>query len=702
MRACARSPLLQPRMKYLLQPAALALLSLPLALTHAHIEEVLVEGKTYVPAGVAISASQGTINNSDINARPRLRTGDILELIPGMVVTQHSGTGKSNQMFLRGFNLDHGTDFATFIDGMPVNMRTHGHGQGYTDLNFIIPEAVETIHFSKGAYYADVSDFSGAGSAQMLTANRIEQGLVELTAGADDFYKFLLVDGAENDHGDWVYALEHSRYDGPWTDISEDLKATKALLKRVSEWEGGHLSLSFMAYDASWNSADQIPQRAVDDGLIDPLGSLDTSVGGQSSRYSLSVNWHNDDIDASLYAIRSDLDLWSNFTYFLDDPVNGDQFKQVDARWIFGGRSVYTHDHGDKPADNYLHPIRTRLGIEFRHDVIEEVGLFSSRQRSRTGVTRLDEVDQTSVGLFADANWQLTASVSAQLGARYDYFYFDVEDQVGVNRNGIDLSANSGSDDDGIFSLKGNLVYAFAEGWEGYLSAGQAFHSNDARGTTTRIDPADGSAAEAVDPLVRSTGYEVGLRRSWGGRGNLSVALWSLELDSELLFVGDAGNTEASDGSERFGFEVTAYYRPVDELLIDLEYARTDGYFVDVSPSANEIPGAVDDVLQAGLSYEAGNGFTTAMRLRYFGERPLVEDGSVTSGDSTVVNLRVGYQHDQWAVQADLLNAFDSDDHDIDYFYASRLEGAVAGIEDVHFHIIEPRTLRVALQYLLD
>ena len=195
------------------------------SVSFAHVEEVLVEGKAYVPTGISISASQGTINQQDIDARPRLRTGDILELIPGMVVTQHSGSGKSNQMFLRGFNLDHGTDFASYIDGMPINMRTHGHGQGYTDLNFIIPEVIEKITYKKGAYYADVSDFSGAGSAEMLTANRFDTGLIEITGGEDDFYRLVATDSLHTQTADWVYALELNRYDGPWTDISEDMPA---------------------------------------------------------------------------------------------------------------------------------------------------------------------------------------------------------------------------------------------------------------------------------------------------------------------------------------------------------------------------------------------------------------------------------------------------------------------------------------------
>ncbi len=671
-------------------------------LVSAHLAEVLVEGKIYTKPGVSISASEGIINQQDIDSRPRLRTGDILELIPGMVITQHSGTGKSNQMFLRGFNLDHGTDFATFIDGMPINMRTHGHGQGYTDLNFIIPEVIDKINYKKGAYYADVSDFSGAGSAHMLTANQLDNGFTEFTAGEDDFYRFVVANSMRSDSADWIYALELNRYDGPWEDISEDMEKVNALLKRIIDWRGGHLAMTFMAYDNQWNSADQIPQRAVDSGLISELGSLDTSLGGESSRYSLNVNWHNNHIDANLYAIKSELTLWSNFTYFLDDPVNGDQFEQLDERWIYGGHSTYTHDHKDKPSTNPWHPIKTRVGLEWRYDDISDVGLFSSSNRRRTGVTRLDSVEEASAGLFFEASWQWTKRLSGRLGSRYDYFHFDVEDKAGINRFGNDLTPNSGTNDDGIVSIKANLAYQLTDSVETYLAAGQGFHSNDARGTTITIDPVDGASVNQVDPLVRSFGYEWGIRKNWKNKGNLALALWQLELDSELLFVGDAGNTEASDGSKRKGLELSVYYRFLENWLVDVEYSVSDAEFTDVASDSKEIPGAIDEVVQAGISVDDVNGWSGSLRLRYFGERPLIEDGSVESDSSTVTNLRIGYDIDNWSLNADILNLLDSDDHDIDYFYESQLGSELTGAEDIHFHIIEPRTIRFSARYQFD
>lgn len=664
----------------------------------ASAEEVLVEGRRVNLVGHAVSASEGEVSQQEIEVRPLLRTGEVLELVPGMVVTQHSGTGKANQYFLRGFNLDHGTEFATYVDGMPVNMRSHGHGQGYTDLNFVIPEAIRTIKYKKGPYYADVGDFSGVGSAEMSTSRDFDQGTVELTAGEYEYYRLLATDSVSTDTGDWLYGLEANFNNGPWTDIEEDMEKFNLLLKHNRLLSNGEIQFTMMAYDNQWNSADQIPQRAVREGMIDEFGSVDTSAGGESSRYSLSVMWTNENAELSAYAIRYDLNLWSNFTYFLEDEVNGDEFEQVDDRWIYGGRGHYTF-HNQVMG----RPMANKLGAELRYDAVDEVGLYHTRERERLGAVRSDAVDELSVGLYWENRIQWTGKLRSVLGLRYDYFDFEVDSLVDFNNQGVDLRGNGGEADDDILSVKGSLIYAINDQWETYVSAGQGFHSNDARGATITIDPGTGTAVDPVDPLVESLGYEVGLRGFWHERLNTSIAFWQLDLDSELLFVGDAGSTEPSRESRRKGVELTAYYRLTDDWTLDLEYAHTDAEFVGDDPAGNEVPGAIQDVLQTGISLDLASGWFGSARLRYFGERPLVEDGSVMSDPGTVVNLRAGYRLENWTFKADLLNVFDSDDHDIDYYYESRLASEPSGIgtEDIHYHVLEPRTLRlsVALVY---
>ena len=638
--------------------------------------------------GEASSASEGYVTQEAIEIRPMLRTGEVLELVPGMVVTQHSGTGKANQYFLRGFNLDHGTDFSTSVDGMPVNMRTHGHGQGYTDLNFIIPETIESLRYQKGSYYAETGDFSGAGSASLHTARKLDRNEAELTLGQNAYQRALLMGSVEKGSGDWLYAIERNTYDGPWTDIEEDLDKTNLLLSYAQPLAGGKWRLSLMGYDNSWNSADQIPERAVTSGQIDELGSIDDTVGGESSRYSINTEWSNGSWEASAYAIRYNMNLWSNFTYFLDDPVNGDQFEQVDHRNIYGGKLAYQWQ--GKLAGRTM---VNRVGTEFRYDDISEVGLYQSQARERIGVVRSDEVGEFSTGVFAENTLYWNTRLRSVLGLRYDYYNFDVDNRTDINKNGVDLSANSGTASAGNTSLKASLIYQLSPEWETYIAAGQGFHSNDARGTTIEIDPADGSDATQVDPLVDSLGYEIGLRGFVNQRLNTSISLWQLDLDSELLFVGDAGNTEASDASRRRGIELTAYYRITDVWNFDAEYAHTQAEFTD---SGDDIPGAIEDVLQTGVSADFGNGWSGAARVRYFGERPLIEDGSVKSDPSTVVNLQAGYRQANWSVRGEILNLLDSDDHDIDYLYESQLPGESEPIEDIHYHVLEPRTVRVS------
>ncbi len=599
----------------------------PFATAHESesVEEIVVKGRWDSRLGLAVSASEGVIGQGELDLRPRLRTGDMLEAVPGLIVTQHSGTGKSNQMFLRGFNLDHGTDFATWIDGMPINLPTHGHGQGYTDLNFIIPELVETLEFRKGPYYTGVSDFSAAGTASFSLMNELDGPLVRAGVGENAFRRLLVADSYEVGNGELLLGLQGHRYDGPWVDVAEDLNATTGVL-RYSQSEGirGEWAVTFMGYDARWNSADQIPRRAVESGLIPRLGSLDDTVGGDTSRYSLSGRWHRDlgpqSFTVSGYFIDYDLDLYSNFTYFLDDPEDGDQFLQVDDRNTLGGEVVWQFSANEDTTH--------RAGTVLRVDDIDDVGLFRTVRRTPTGIVRQDSVRQLSAGLFYDVEHRFNERWRATLGARVDWYDFDVRQS--------NIDANTGQVDDSIVSPKLNVIRTLSDTSELYFSAGSAFHSNDARGTVIQIDPVTGEPATPVDPLVRASGAEIGYRFFDDERVSISAALWYLELDSELLFVGDAGNTEPSAGSQRYGLEFPVYVRLGETWMLDAELALTRSRFTEGDAGEREIPGSLDRVFAAGISGQFTNGIYTSLRLRHFGPRPLNESGEVESGSSTV------------------------------------------------------------------
>lgn len=664
------------------------------ALAQQQIQEIQVVGREVNLVGSALTASEGRVSYNEILQRPLLRTGEVLESVPGLIATQHSGSGKANQFFLRGFNLDHGTDFATTVDGMPVNMRSHGHGQGYTDLNFLIPELVGEIVYRKGSYYADVGDFSGAGAASIRSRDNIEGNNISLGSGEYGFGRLLLSGKLDSLNGDLVYGLEHQVYEGPWDSVDEDVGKTNLWLKQI--WEGGadRVAVSFMLYDNEWNSADQIPARAVSSGLISKFGSIDPTLGGNSSRYSLALNWQRDlgfaELNSNAYVIDYDMELYSNFSYFISPQ--GDQFQQVDDRRLFGGDFALAI-----PGQWGGLSVINTLGGELRVDDISEVGLRSTAQRKFLSDIRLDAVEQSNVSLYWQSEQRWSDALRTVFGLRYDYFDFEVDALAAANPN--TLAVNSGNADDDIVTASFSLMYTVNDNNELYASIGEGFHSNDARGTTISLDPLAGTPVAPVDPLVSTLGSEIGWRVFFNNQLNATLALWQLDIDSELLFVGDAGNTEDTGvGSERHGAELTTYYQFNDAIGLDFEYSWTDAAFETAVDGNDAIPGALEHVVSAGINLQPNDQFFAHLRLRHFDDFPL--DGGVRADGSTLLNLRVGYEfNDNLNLSMDFLNITDSDDHDIEYFYESQLTGETMPIEDRHFHIFEPRSLRFYLAY---
>ena len=658
-------------------------------LTHVDemLEEVTVTGRKKVLVGEARSASEGVISQVDIYKRPVQRPGDILEAVPGLIVTQHSGSGKSNQLYLRGFNLDHGTDFATWIDGMPVNMRSHGHGQGYTDINFLMPEIIEEMFFVKGPYHSEIGDFSSAGGVHIETIDQLDKKSIKVGLGENGFNRILAMGSKKIESEVITGALELQGYDGPWIDITEDVNKVNGFFKFARNNELGKRSITAMIYDNEWNSADQIPSRAISEGIIDDFGSLDKTLGGSTRRMSVSSEYSHDHKTNKVvwrsYIIGYELDLWSNFTYLLDDPVGGDQFKQKDKRTIFGG------SYENLWVGNTESFTEHRFGIDFRHDAVDEVGLYRSREREIMGPIREDQVDESSISSFYEMSFDLRSSWRAVLGIRADAFKFK------VNSKDYNLTDD---DSDFILSPKASIAYAFSDNNEMYFSYGNGFHSNDARGVITFRDPITEEKLSPADPLVKSTGFEWGIKALINEQLNTSLAVWSLELDSELLFVGDAGNTEANRPSKRWGIEFNNLWSINEIWSLEADFANSNAKFNDDDLENRSVPGSLKNVASGILSAEYPSGFFASFSFRYFGEVPLIEDGSIKSEGSTYANLALGWLMDDWQVQLDILNIFDSNDHDIDYFYASRLAGEPAnGYEDIHYHIFEPRQIRFYL-----
>jgi hypothetical protein len=659
--------------------------------TGQSLEEIVVTAQRIGLIGESRAASEGIVTRIQLEGRPILRPGEVLETIPGLIVTQHSGDGKANQYFLRGFNLDHGTDFATYVDGVPVNMPTHAHGQGYADINFLIPELVSEVHYRKGTYYADEGNFSAAGAARISYMRDAGSPRLSLTAGQDDYYRVLASASPDVAGGTLLVGLDWSTTDGPWT-LPQDFRKTSGLLKYERGDADRGFAVTAMGYDGQWNSTDQIPDRAVKDGSIPRFGHVDPSNGGSSHRYSLSLDtWSRTDRhgwDASLYAIDYQLELISNFTYALDQ-VNGDQFEQYDERRVYGGRFVHDMDASLNSSEGLL-----RAGAEIRIDDIDPVGLYRTRARERFETIREDQVQQVQYSAFIAHDQRWTPWLRTEAGLRIDAFEFEVDS---------DLSQNSGSASDSLMQPKLTIVLGPWAETEVFLNAGRGFHSNDARGTTIRVDPTDGvTPVERVDPIVAAVGTEVGVRSAIVPGLQLSAALWNLDIDSELLFVGDGGITEPSRASRRYGVELGVYWTPLDWLIVDADYAWAHARFTDPDPAGDHIPGAVESVVSMGLTIHRDSGWFGGARLRYFGPAPLIEDDSVRSAATFLVNADVGYRFsNRVEVVATVFNLFDAEDNDITYFYESQLPGEAASVEDIHFHPVEPRTLRVTASYRL-
>jgi hypothetical protein len=650
---------------------------------------VKVTGRADDLTGIATTASEGRVGAADIRSRPLAREGELLETVPGLIVTQHSGDGKANQYFVRGFNLDHGTDFQTSLDGMPVNMPTHAHGQGYTDLNFLIPEMVDHIDYHLGVYHAEIGDFGSAGGAEFHLLQHLDHPFVTTEAGQNGLGRVAGGGSMQFGAGDLLFAGEVKSYDGPWV-VAEKLQKFSGLARY--SWTSGSSSYSLlaMAYHTRWNASDQIPERAVSEGLTTRFGALDPSDGGETERYSLSGSWRHIGATSietgNLFVIASDLTLFSNFTYFLNDPVHGDQFEQQEHRVVIGGSLGRTQSVHALGADHTL-----SFGVQTRSDVVGPLGLYHTEDRGQLSTVRKDDVTETGAGLWTGVESHWLPWLRTSLGLRGDAYLFDV-----TSSNAI----NSGQRTASIASPKASVIFAPNSATELYLSAGLGFHSNDARGTTIRVDPSSGDSVHRVDPLVRSRGAEVGARVTVDGLRS-TLTIWALNLDSELLFTGDGGTTEPTSKSERTGVTWANFYRPMPQLALDADVSLARARFAGVAPGEDRVPGALENVVAGGITWSPGTrGLFGALRVRHFGSYPLIEDNSVRATAATMLNADVGFAFSELRVQVSLLNVLDERADDIQYYYASRLPGEPGGgVNDVHFHPVEPRQIRMSVSW---
>lgn len=654
--------------------------------TDATLAPVQVKSSRNSLLGDAGTASEGVVTQQQLDARTVYRPGELLEAVPGLIVSQHSGEGKANQFYLRGFNLDHGTDLRTTIDGMLVNQRSHSHGQGWTDVNFLMPELTSLLDYRKGPFYAAEGDFSTAGAVNVKYADSLNQGIASFGVGQNGYVRTLLANSPKWRDGTVLYAFELMHNNGPFT-VGDNYQKRNGVLRYSEGSEGNGFNVTLMAYSAKWHATDQIPLRAVQAGTLGRFDAIDQTDGGQASRYSMSGAWRQStgttSTQVNAYLIRSSLDIFSNFTYFKDSAANGDQFAQPDRRMTTGINASHSWSSAlfGRSSEN-------TVGVQFQNDNIGN-GLYNSVARQIASTTRADRIVERSLGLYFENTTQWTEKFRSVAGARVDTFSFKVNSNV---------AANSGDASASKLSPKLNLIFGPWKKTEFYASNGVGFHSNDARGTTLTQDPKTGNPADKVPPLVRSKGLELGVRTEAISGLQSALSVYQLDFDSELIFQGDAGNTRAGSASRRTGFEFSNYYKPYRWLTVDADIAFAKARFRNADAASNRIPGAVEGVASLSLAVDGLNSYFGALQLRYFGPRPLLENNSIRSKSTATLNGRIGYKFSpKLKLELEGFNLTNRRDSAIDYYYESRLKGETAPVADIHFHPIETRSFRLTL-----
>jgi len=685
-------------------------------------------GAPNIAGGAAVAptmASQMTVSGEDLNARPVTRPGEVVEAVPGLMTVMHADAGKANQYYLRGWNLDHGTDLATFWDDIPINLPTHAHGQGYTDLNWLIPETIGGLDIRKGPYWADVGDFENAGSLHINLRDSVEQNIESVTVGSFGYERFLALGSVKAGDGSLLYAGEFTGYDGPWTN-PDDMKKFSGLLRYSQGTATDGFSLTGMAYSNAWNSTDQVALRAYTSGQIGLYGELDPTDGGDTSRFSLSARLAQTVDDgswkANAYLVKYTMDLWNNYTWDTTDPVNGDQFHQHDDRFYGGGGAsrTFVATFGSLPTE-------TVVGVQSRYgDIVTELNYSDKRQFLAAYIN--DHVEEGNAAIYAENTVHWTNWLGTVAGWRGDYY--------AANVDSILQPANSGNPKEAIGSPKFRMVVGPFARTEFFAGAGMGYHSNDARSTTLTQVPGDPTAPEGAAPfLVRSRGAEVGVRTKAIPDLDSSVSVFYLHQDSELFFDGDTGDTVAGLPSQRTGIEFTNDYRPASWVHIDADLALSRARFLgyDQAQAAlyqslagysqaqignapgNYVYNAPWMVASAGITLGEKTGWFSALRWRYISSRPLTEDGAFQSPPFSIINAGVGFRFDNgWRIQLDALNLLNSTADLATYAYGSlltsdamfamcfptpKIPAAVCqnGVMDYVYHPVEPLAFRLTL-----
>lgn len=638
--------------------------------------------------GIASSASVGAITAREISSQIIHRPAEVLESVPGLILSQHSGEGKATQYYLRGFNLDHGSDFKTTLIDLPMNNPAGAHSHGYTDINLLIPELVSGVQFTKGPYFAEHGDFSVAGTANITYLTSLDRPLLKMSIGGQGWKRVLSAVSPSVGQGSLLLGLELSANDGPWVH-PDGLKKQNGIIRYSRGDRFNSFSLTGLGHSSTWNATDQIPRRAIGKQLSTQFDAIDPTDGGRSSRYALTFSGLRSKQDRSTrfnaYVMRSGVNLFQNFTYFLNNPVSGDQLEQYASRWTSGGKIVH------RRLGHVLgYHTEQAIGFSVRNDTIDTLGLYQTINRLRTGTIRQDSLHYTTVSLFGQAEIEWLEKLRTTLGGRADLYRYQVAAQA---------PANSGKNIDVNVSPKFTAVLGPWKSTELYLNYGTGFHTNDPRTALTRVNPLTGAPIMPGNAMVPASGGEFGFRTLLVPRVQTTVAVWYLDLDSELVFLGDAGTTTASRSTHRQGIELVNTARLTNWLSANLDMSFSRARFTEPDPSGLYIPGSPNKIISGSLRTDDTKTVFGAINFRHFGERPLIEDASAMSSPASVVSAHAGFRlTDRLTIKLEAYNLNNSTGSDIDYYYTSRLPGEpFEGVTDFHFHPLSPRMGRIVL-----
>jgi hypothetical protein len=634
------------------------------------------------------TASSDYMREIDFELRPKQSAQDMLRLVPGLVIAQHAGGGKAEQIYIRGFDADHGTDINLSVDGIPVNMVSHGHGQGYADLHFVIPEVIKGMEVYKGPYFAQFGDLATAGSVRLQTRESLDNTMISLEGGTFGTYRTLgMVQLPIQSTTTSAYVAGELFHSDGYFDSKIDFNRYNIFGKGVTNvGEKGSIGLWASAFKSKWNATGQIPARAVAEGVIDRFGSLDPSEGGKTQRLNVNMSFTNPfsemaSLFAQIYVSRYQFQLFSNFTFFANDSINGDGIEQVDERIIYGGRVEYSNQHmvGSLPSF-------ALVGASLRSDDID-VQLYHQMNRKRIGTTANALIHQKNIAVYAQEDIHFSEFVRLQLGARTDMFFYDVVDQL----NSASLASVSGSVSKAVVTPKANVVITPSNGIEVFLNFGGGFHSNDARAVASN---------KAERTLPRAWGAEVGFKVRPTNRLTLSATAWALDLENELVYVGDEGTTELNGATRRVGIDIEARTQLLEWLYGDLDVTVSRGRFKDLPAGENYIPLAPTLTSSVGLTARHFSGAEGSLRLRTVNSRPANETNSVVALGYTVFDASIAYNFQNYRLQLTGENIFNTRWNEAQFDTESRLRNESAPVSELHFTPGTPLNVRMKVEFL--